>query len=56
MLEYVVPLKRDTKKTQFCMSTKKFFLRDGIHNNHRVGHSVMKLVDAVVFKKRNALK
>ena len=46
-LEFVVSLKCDDKKTPFCMSSKKFFLKDCLHDNHWVGHSVMKPVDDV---------
>ena len=54
-LEYVVPLKLDTKKTPFCMSSNKLFLKDGLHDNNRVGKPVMKPVDYVTFQKRKAL-
>ena len=54
-LEYVVPLKRDTKKTLFCISSDNFFLKYGLQYNHWVGHSVKITVDTVEFKKRKAL-
>ena len=46
-----MPLKRDTKKTPFCMSSNKFFLKDGIHNNDWVRHSVMKPDDDEALKR-----
>ena len=51
-----MPRKRDTKKTPFCMSSKTLFLKDGLQYNHWVGHSVMKSVYAVEFKKIKALR
>ena len=51
-----MPLKRDTKKTPFCMYSNKLFLKDGIQDNHWVGHLVMRLVNDVAFQKRNALR
>ena len=51
-LEYAVPPKRDTKKNPFCMYYNKFFLKYCIHDNHWIGHSVMKQVDDVEFHKR----
>ena len=55
-LEFVVPLKKDTKKTPFCMSDNKLFFNYGIQDNNWVGHSVIKPVDAVIFQKRKALR
>ena len=55
-LEYVVPLKRKSKKTPFCMSYNTFSLKDSIHNNHWVGNSVIKPVYAVAFQKRKSLR
>ena len=37
-IEYVVPTKRDTKKTLFSMSYNKFFLKYDLKDNHWVGH------------------
>ena len=54
-LEYGVPFKRDNKMTPWCMSSNKFFLKDGLQNNHRVGDSVMKKVYAIVFQKIKAM-
>ena len=55
-LELVMPLKHDTKKTPFYMSSNNLFLKDGLKDNHWVEHSVMKLVDAVICKERKALR
>ena len=38
------------------MSSNTLFLNDGLKDIHSVGHSVMKTVDAVAFKKRKALQ
>ena len=54
-LEYVVPLKYNTKKNLFCMSSNKLFLIDGLQSNNWVVHLVMKPVDAVAFQKRSTL-
>ena len=51
-----MPLKSDTKKNPFCMSYTRFFLKYGLHNNHWVGHSLMKPVDAVVFHKIKSMR
>ena len=45
----LVPLKRNTKRTIFCMSSSKLFLKYGLQYNHWVGQSAMKSVDAVIF-------
>ena len=50
-LEFVVPHKRDTKKTPLCMYSNKFYLKDGLQDNNWLGHSVMKPVVSVAFKK-----
>ena len=57
-LEFVVPLKRYTKKTPFCMSSNKFFLRYryGLQDSYWVGNSLMKTVDSVAFQKRKAMR
>ena len=49
-------LKRNTKKTPFCISSKKLFLKYGLHEINWVGHSVMKPVGAVAFKKIKSLR
>ena len=51
----LVPLERDTKRTIFCMSSSKLFLKYGLQYNHWVGQSAMKSVDAVIFQKRKKL-
>ena len=38
------------------MSYNKFFLKDGLHDKHWVGYSVMKHFDAVAFNKINSLR
>ena len=50
-MEYVVPLKHDTKKTPFLMSSNKLFLNYGLKYYNWVRQSVMKSVDAVAFQK-----
>ena len=55
-LEFVVPLKHDTKKTPFCMFYNRFFPEYGIQYNHWVGNSLMKPVDSVSFHKMKALR
>ena len=55
-LEFAVPLKVDTKKSPFCMSSHKFFLKYSIHSNNWVEKSVTKPVDSVVFHKIKALR
>ena len=55
-VDFVVILKHDNKKTPFCMSSNKLFLKYGLQNNNWVGHSVMKPVDDVAFKKTKALR
>ena len=47
-----MPLKRNTNKTPFCVPSNKLFLKDGLHDNHWVGHPVMKSIDAVVIQKK----
>ena len=54
--EFVLPLKHDTKKTPFCMSSNKLFLKYGLHYNHWVVKSVIKPFDAVAFQKIKALR
>ena len=51
-----MPLKRDNKKTLLGISYNKFFFEDGLHNNHWVGHLLMKPVDAVLFQKIKSLR
>ena len=46
-----MPLKRDTKKNPYFISSTKLFLKDILQDNHWVGHSVMKPVVAVLFHK-----
>ena len=36
-LKHAVPLKLNTKKTPFCMSSNKFFLKYGLQDNLWVG-------------------
>ena len=50
-LEFVVPLKRDTNKTPFCMFSKKDIFKNVLQDNNRVRNSVMKPVHAVEFRK-----
>ena len=51
-----MPMKHDTWKNQFCMSSNKFFIKYGLQNNHWFGKSLMKPTDAVVFQKREAIR
>ena len=51
-----MPLKCNTKKIPFCMSSGKLFLKHGLKDDHWVGHKVMKPVDDVEFKKRKELR
>ena len=53
-MEYVVPFKRDNKKTQLCMSSNNNFLKYSLHNTFWVRKTVMKPVDAVGFPERKA--
>ena len=46
-----MPLKRDTKKNPYFISSTKLFLKYILQDNHWVGHSVMKPVVAVLFHK-----
>ena len=55
-LEFSVPLKRDTKKTPFYMSSNKLFLKYCLQDNHWVGNAVIKPVDSVEFQKRKSLR
>ena len=50
-----MPMKFNTKKTPFCMSSNMIIIKYGIQYNYWVGHSVMKTVDDVAFKKRNSM-
>ena len=50
-----MPLKRNNKKTQFCMFSNKLFLNDFLKDNHWMGHSVIKPFDYVVFCQIKAL-
>ena len=52
-LEYVVPIKCDTKKTPFFMPSNKF-LKDVPQDNHWFGELVMKPAYAMAFRKRKA--
>ena len=51
-MEYVVPIKRYTKKTPFCMYSNKLFLKYGLKDSYWVRHSVMKPFYTVEFQKR----
>ena len=51
-----MPLKRDTKKTPFCMSSNKLSLKYCLQDNHLVGQSVMRPADAVIFHTIKALR
>ena len=51
-----MPVKFDTKNHPFCTSSEKLFLKDGNFDNHWVGHSVIKFVDAEFFQIRNETK
>ena len=55
-LKCVMPHKPDNKKNLFLMSFTKLLLKYGLRDNHWVGQSVMKPVDAVVFQKIRAIK
>ena len=54
--EHVVPMKCDNKKTQFCISSNKLCLRDGLKDDHWVGHSFLEPLDDVVSKKIKSLR
>ena len=47
-----MPLKQDTKKTTFFISSNKFFFKEGLQDNHWVENLVMKSVYALAFKKQ----
>ena len=51
-----MPLKRNTKKNPFFMSSKKILLKYGLQDNHWVGHSAMKPVDDVAAEKRKSTR
>ena len=51
-----MPLKRDTKKAPYYISSNKLFLKYCLQDNHLVRNSVTKPVDAVEFQKRKALR
>ena len=42
------------KENPFCMSSNELFVKDGLHDNHWVNHSVINHVDAVEFQNRNS--
>ena len=44
-LEWVVPISRNVKKTRFCTSSHKFYIKDRDYTNHLVGHSLMTPID-----------
>ena len=50
-MEWVVPIKRNTKEKSFCISYQKFFLKYVLQDTHWVDHSVMKTIDAQSFQK-----
>ena len=51
-----MPIKRDTKKTPFCMSFNRVFSKDDLQDNNCVGHSLIKPVDAVASHKIKAIR
>ena len=46
-----MPIKCNTKKNSYCMSSNRIFFKDDLRDNHLVGHSGMNPVDATVFQK-----
>ena len=54
--EYVMPTKRDTKKSPFCMSSNKFFVKYSLQDNYWVGHSVTKPVGIADFQKIKGIR
>ena len=50
-----MPLKCDTKKAPFCMSSNKFLLKCILKDNHWVWNLVMKPIDAMAFQKRKSM-
>ena len=55
-LEWLVPGKRAKNKAVFCISSNKFFMKDGLQESNFVGNSLIKPADTVVTQKRNSMR
>ena len=54
-MEYVIPIKRDTKNP-FCITSNNLLVKDGLQDNNWVRNSVIKPVDSVAFQKRKSTR
>ena len=55
-LEYVIPVKSDTKSNPSYKYSDKLFLKDREFDNRWVGQSLMKPVDTELFQRRKDIK